>query len=83
MAFAMTSAADHAWNDAVASLDAARSSGDLVDDLDVLANLANAALQLGDDEAPGHYYGLVLSRARESGACWRSGPASNDSNSTR
>ena len=65
---AMTSAADHAWNDAVASLDAARSSGDLVDDLDVLANLANAALQLGDDEAPGHYYGLVLSRARESGA---------------
>ena len=65
---AMTSAARHDWAGAVVSLDAARGSGDLVEDPDVLANLANAALQLGDDEAPRHYYGLVLSRARESGA---------------
>ena len=39
-----------------------------VTDLDVLANLANTALQLGDDAAQQHFYTLCLSRAREAGA---------------
>ena len=65
---AMTSAADESWTDAVVALDAALDGGDQVEDPDVLANLANAALQLGDDDAPRHYYGLVLSRGRERGA---------------
>ena len=43
-------------------------SGDVVDDLDVLGNLGNAALQLGDDEAQRRFYGLMLSRARDNGA---------------
>ena len=43
-------------------------SGDDVDDLDVLWNLGNAALQLGDDDAQQHFYALALSRAREAGA---------------
>ena len=38
-----------------------------VDDRDVLWNLANAALQLGDDQAQQHFYGYALSRAREAG----------------
>jgi hypothetical protein len=33
----------------------------------VLWNLANAALQLGDDRAQQHFYGYALSRAREAG----------------
>ena len=37
-------------------------------DLDVLGNLGNAALQLGDDRAQQHFYSLALSRAREAGA---------------
>ena len=65
---AMTSAAGHDWSAAVLALDAACDIGDLVEDPDVLANLANAALQLGDDAASRHYYGVVLSRAREGGA---------------
>ena len=65
---AMTSAADESWTDAVVALDAALDGGDQVEDPDVLANLANAALQLGDDDAPRHYYGLALSRGRERGA---------------
>ena len=52
MLAAMTSAADDAGHDAVAALDAALPSGDIVDDVDVLGNLGNAALQLGDDDAP-------------------------------
>ena len=42
--------------------------GDAVDDVDVLGNLGNAALQLGDDDAQQHFYALALSRAREAGA---------------
>ena len=39
-----------------------------MDDRDVLWNLANAALQLGDDHAQQHFYSYALSRAREAGA---------------
>ena len=44
------------------------SSASEVDDRDVLWNLGNAALQLGDDAAQQHFYALALSRAREAGA---------------
>ena len=68
MLVAMTRAGSGDWAGAVTALDAALSLGDAVDDLDVLGNLGNAALQLGDDEAQQHFYGLALSRAREAGA---------------
>ena len=64
----MTRAAEGDWAGAVAALDPALAGGDLVDDLDVLGNLGNAALQLGDDEAQRRFYGLMLSRARDNGA---------------
>lgn len=56
------------WAGAVTALDVALAAGDRVDDLDVLGNLGNAALQLGDDAAQQHFYALTLSRARETGA---------------
>ena len=46
----------------------ALATGEEVDDLDVLGNLGNAALQLGDDDAQQRFYALALSRAREPGA---------------
>lgn len=68
MLVAMTRAAESEWSDAVGALDVALPTGDLVDDVDVLGNLGNAALQLGDDDAQQHFYSLALSRAREHGA---------------
>lgn len=63
----MTHAADHDWAAAVACLRVALEVGDAVDDLDVLGNLGNAALQVGDDDAQQHFYGVMLSKARERG----------------
>ena len=68
MLVAMTRAAESEWSDAVGAFDAALPTGNLVDDVDVLGNLGNAALQLGDDSAQRHFYSLALSRAREHGA---------------
>jgi DNA-binding CsgD family transcriptional regulator len=68
MLTAMTKAGSGDWAGAVPALDVALSRGDAVDDIDVLGNLGNAALQLGDDAAQQHFYGLALSRAREAGA---------------
>lgn len=68
MLAAMSRAAVSEWSDAVDALDVAVQVGDAVTDLDVLANVANAALQLGDDAAQQHFYTLCLSRAREAGA---------------
>jgi DNA-binding CsgD family transcriptional regulator/tetratricopeptide (TPR) repeat protein len=68
MLVAMTSAADGAWTGAVTALDAALVAGERVEDPDLLGNLGNAALQLGDDSAQQHFYALALSRAREVGA---------------
>ena len=65
MLVAMTLAPRSDWAGAVAALDSALASGEDVDDLDVLGNLGNAALQLGDDEAQQRFYALALSRARE------------------
>ena len=64
----MTRAAESDWSGAVAAFDVAVRVGDAVTDLDVLGNLGNAALQLGDDAAQQHFYALGLSRAREAGA---------------
>jgi DNA-binding CsgD family transcriptional regulator/tetratricopeptide (TPR) repeat protein len=64
----MTAAAEGEWADAVAALDDALVTGEDVDDRDVLWNLGNGALQLGDDEAQLRFYGYALSRAREAGA---------------
>ena len=42
--------------------------GGEVDDREILWNLGNCALQLGDDDAQWRFYSLALSRAREAGA---------------
>ncbi|MGV8964932.1 MAG: AAA family ATPase [Cellulomonas sp.] len=42
-------------------------AADTVADLDLLGNLANAALHLGDDDAHRRFYALMLSTARENG----------------
>jgi DNA-binding CsgD family transcriptional regulator/tetratricopeptide (TPR) repeat protein len=68
MLIAMTRAAEHDWRAAIGSLKVALQAGDLVDDLDVLGNLGNAALQLGDDAEHQRFYELMLSRARDAGA---------------
>jgi DNA-binding CsgD family transcriptional regulator/tetratricopeptide (TPR) repeat protein len=65
---AMTQVAEGDWSAATAALDRALELGDQVDDRDVLWNLANAALQLGADQAQQHFYGNALARAREAGA---------------
>jgi DNA-binding CsgD family transcriptional regulator len=65
---AMTQVSEGDWSAAVAALDLALAVGEQVDDRDVLWNLGNAALQLGDDAAQQHFYGYALSRAREAGA---------------
>jgi DNA-binding CsgD family transcriptional regulator len=64
----MTLTTEEDWSRAVAALDSALSSGEEVDDLAVLGNLGNAALQLGDDHAQQRFYTLALSRARDRGA---------------
>lgn len=67
MLLAMTLTTEEDWSGAVAALDSALASGEEVDDIAVLGNLGNAALQLGDDAAQ-QFYTLALSRARDRGA---------------
>jgi DNA-binding CsgD family transcriptional regulator len=64
----MTLVAEGSWAPAVEALDRAVAIGDRVDDREVLWNLANAALQLGDDQAQQRFYSFALSRARETAA---------------
>jgi DNA-binding CsgD family transcriptional regulator len=66
--FAMTRTAEQDWSGAVAALDLAAAAGATVTDPDVLSNLGNAALQLGDDAVQQHFYGRGLSLARGAGA---------------
>ena len=56
------------WADALAALRLALDVGLELEDRDVLANLGNAALHLGDDEAHRRYFTVMLSAAREDGA---------------
>ena len=50
-----------------AAMAVAASSGQCLADLDLLGNLANAALHLGDDRSQGRFYSLMLAGARERG----------------
>ena len=68
MLVAMTRADEGDWAGAVAALDLALGAGEELTDLDVLGNLGNAALQLGDEQAQQHFYTVALSRSREAGA---------------
>ena len=68
MLVAMTRVAEGEWAAGVEALDLALRTGEQVDDRDVLWNLGNAALQLGDDDAQQRFYSYALSRAREAGA---------------
>jgi DNA-binding CsgD family transcriptional regulator len=68
MLIAMTLTAEGNWTGAVEALNRALAIGEDVDDREVLWNLGNAALQLGDDEAQLRFYSLALSRARDAGA---------------
>ena len=68
MLVAMDLVADSSWAGAVGALDLALAIGEDVDDRDVLWNLGNAALQLGDDDRQQQFYSFALSRAREVGA---------------
>jgi hypothetical protein len=52
---------------AVAELRLAQDAGRSTEDLDLVGNLGNAALYLGEDDAHRDLYGLMLSAARESG----------------
>jgi DNA-binding CsgD family transcriptional regulator len=65
---AMTLAGNGAWGDAVAALRPALAIGHEVEDLDLLGNLGNAALNLGDDEASLRFYTQMLTNARVRGA---------------
>jgi DNA-binding CsgD family transcriptional regulator/tetratricopeptide (TPR) repeat protein len=68
MLVAMTRVAEADWAGAAGALDDAFAIGETVDDRDVLWNLGNAALQLGDDARQQQFYSFALSRAREAGA---------------
>ena len=68
MLVAMTLVADAGGSGAVDALDVALEIGEDVDDRDVLWNLGNAALQLGDDGSQQRFYSHALSRARAAGA---------------
>jgi DNA-binding CsgD family transcriptional regulator/tetratricopeptide (TPR) repeat protein len=64
---ALTASAGDDWVRATASLERAVAAGREVEDLDVLGNLGNAALYLGDDEAARFCYATTVSSARERG----------------
>jgi DNA-binding CsgD family transcriptional regulator/tetratricopeptide (TPR) repeat protein len=68
MLVAMTLVANADWGAAADALDVALEIGAAVDDRDVLWNLGNAALQLGDDDRQQQFYSFALARAREVGA---------------
>ncbi len=52
---------------AIGQLHLAQETGRTLTDLDVLGNLGNAALHVGDDESHHAFYTLMLSTAREAG----------------
>lgn len=68
---AMTLAADHQWAGAVGALELGLQLGPADLDSDVIGNLGNAALHLGDDAAHQRYFTAMLSQARQSGAAFQ------------
>ena len=65
---ALAAASESDWARAAATLDRALDAGRHLEDLDVLGNLGNAALNLGDDAAAAYCYGSVVSDARDTSA---------------
>lgn len=68
MLLSMTCTADGDLQAAAATLRAAATLGDEVDDREVLWNIGNCALHLGDDDIQSRFYSAALSRARDAGA---------------
>lgn len=64
----MTHAADGDWAEAIRALQLAGVDGPGSLDSDVVANIGNAALHLGDDETHRQYFTAMLSQARQTGA---------------
>jgi DNA-binding CsgD family transcriptional regulator len=64
----MTLAADGQWQQAVSALRLEMDAGPGVLDPDVLGNLGNAALQLGDDHAHLRFFTVMLTSARDTGS---------------
>ena len=64
----MTLAADGQWTPAIAALSQGMQTATDELDSDVLSNLGNAALHLGDDEAHARYFTAMLAQARQTGA---------------
>jgi DNA-binding CsgD family transcriptional regulator len=58
----------HRWGDAVAAIAEAVNLAAELEDLDVIANVGNAALHLGDDEGHRRCFKRALSGARDRGA---------------
>jgi DNA-binding CsgD family transcriptional regulator len=63
----LTASADEDWTLAAAGLEQALAAGRDVEDLDVMGNLGNTALHLGDDEGAAFSYAAMVSTAREAG----------------
>ncbi|MCB0909212.1 MAG: hypothetical protein KDB63_19070, partial [Nocardioidaceae bacterium] len=68
MLLSMTCTADGDLHGAATMLRAAATLGDEVDDREVLWNIGNCALHLGDDDIQSRFYSAALSRARDAGA---------------
>ena len=65
---ALTAAASGDWSRAVNRLDNALQIGRRLEDVDVLGNVGNAALHLGDDDGARIFYSSMVSSARRLGA---------------
>jgi len=64
----LTASADSEWGRAATTLELALAAGRQVEDLDVLGNLGNTALNLGHDDGARYFYRAMVSSARELGA---------------
>jgi DNA-binding CsgD family transcriptional regulator len=64
----LTCAADEDWAHAIDSLALGLAQGPANLDSDVLSNLGNAALHLGDDESHRQYFSAMLTQERRAGA---------------
>jgi DNA-binding CsgD family transcriptional regulator len=64
----LTSSAEGDWATASATLERALEAGRRVEDLDVMGNLGNTALNLGHDDGARFFYSAMVSSARELGA---------------
>jgi DNA-binding CsgD family transcriptional regulator len=63
----LTASAEEDWTTSTTGLEQALAAGRGVEDLDVMGNLGNTALHLGDDEGARFCYSAMASTAREAG----------------